>query len=1212
MVNLVFTITVTDDEGAIVTQDITITVNRAGDSPWIIAATDVSETIAEGNAALSTIGSFEIGDVDTTDIVTITDTAVATVGNNTDVATPDEAALLAMLTYTTNDIIDGTANAGTVNWQFNAAAGVFDYLAVGEQIAITYTTTISDDNGATTSQDITVTITGTNDVPVVTAQTDVSETIAEGNAALSTIGSFVVGDVDTTDIVTITDTAVATVGNNTDVATPNEAALLAMLTYTTNDIIDGTANAGTVNWQFNAAAGVFDYLAVGEQIAITYTTTVSDDNGATTSQDITVTITGTNDVPVVTAQTDVSETIAEGNAALSTIGSFVVGDVDTTDIVTITDTAVATVGNNTDAATPNEAALLAMLTYTTNDIIDGTANSGTVNWQFNAAAGVFDYLAVGEQIAITYTTTISDDNSATTSQDITVTITGTNDVPVVTAQTDVSETIAEGNAALSTIGSFVVGDVDTTDIVTITDTAVATVGNNTDAATPNEAALLAMLTYTTNDIIDGTANSGTVNWQFNAAPDVFDYLAVGEQIAITYTTTISDDNSATTSQDITVTITGTNDVPVVTDATDVSETLAETTLDTNLPASILNTAGSLIVGDVDTTDIVTIDAITVATDDATGNPAVPTETALLAMLDLAVGDLVIDGTVNEGVVDWTFDTTGNTAAFEYLAQDESIAVVYTVTFTDDNGATTSQDISITITGTNDQPVIEASVLTDTITEQTALTGDTTPLTATGQIVLSDVDLTDTHTTNQTFVSAVWSNGVNPLVDPGTLVIDAVDQVANSADWTYTIADNTLDFLADGETLTITYDVTVQDDSGTGTNTSAVSQIVVTITGTNDAPTIAVVGTNAAANLDETDAGLVASGTLSVEDVDVTDVVDASVGGTVTVGGTGAASVPPGLDNAALLSLFTVGTNPVINGSGTTGAVAWDFDSGTEAFDFLAEGETLILTYSVAVTDDSGTGNATDTQDVTITITGTNDAPVILDGPSIGAMTVNDIQAYNVPNSPGNGGFNSAYNGLPSNQSDGRTISGFSEGDQITFTVSGVNFVFVLRDGAGNPLPPFDGLYSNELPGGTFTGTYTVTGGADETLSWYLGGNPQTGGNPSYTVTASAIPFGLGTNAAANLDETDAGLVASGTLSVEDVDLTDVVDASVGGTVTVGGTGAASVPPGLDNAALLSLFTVGTNPVINGSGTTGAVAWDFDSGDRSVRLPRGRRDADPYL
>ena len=45
----------------------------------------------------------------------------------------------------------------------------------------------------------------------------------------------------------------------------------------------------------------------------------------------------------------------------------------------------------------------------------------------------------------------------------------------------------------------------------------------------------------------------------------------------------------------------------------------------------------------------------------------------------------------------------------------------------------------------------------------------------------------------------------------------------------------------------------------------------------------------------------------------------------------------------------------------------------EAFDYLASGETLILTYTVKAVDDDGTP-LSDTETVTITITGSNDAP----------------------------------------------------------------------------------------------------------------------------------------------------------------------------------------------------------------------------------------------
>ena len=66
-------------------------------------------------------------------------------------------------------------------------------------------------------------------------------------------------------------------------------------------------------------------------------------------------------------------------------------------------------------------------------------------------------------------------------------------------------------------------------------------------------------------IIGGAATTGNVGWSFNSGPDQFDYLAVGEQLTVTYTVTVTDDNGAEDTQDITLTITGTNDAPVISD-----------------------------------------------------------------------------------------------------------------------------------------------------------------------------------------------------------------------------------------------------------------------------------------------------------------------------------------------------------------------------------------------------------------------------------------------------------------------------------------------------------------------------------------------------------------------------------------------------------------------------------------------------------------------
>ncbi len=134
-------------------------------------------------------------------------------------------------------------------------------------------------------------------------------------------------------------------------------------------------------------------------------------------------------------------------------------------------------------------------------------------------------------------------------------------------------------------------------------------------------------------------------------------------------------------------------------------------------------------------------------------------------------------------------------------------------------------------------------------------------------------------------------------------------------------------------------------------------------GANDAPEITIeAGDSASVALDETDAGLTASGTLTVADPDLNDSVDAVVL-SVTAGGTAPSAGRP--DDAMLLAMLNLGPNPVIDGTATTGTIAWDFDSGAEAFDYLGFGQTLVLDYTLQVSD----GAETDIQTVTVTITG---------------------------------------------------------------------------------------------------------------------------------------------------------------------------------------------------------------------------------------------------
>ena len=244
-------------------------------------------------------------------------------------------------------------------------------MAVGESLTLTYTITVTDIAGATDTQDVVITINGSNDAPVVTiGGGSAAESLTETDSTLSTTGTLTVSDLDLSDSVSSTVSSVVAGGTTTGLAS-NNAALLAMLTSTPS-IIDGTELTDTLTWNFNSASEAFDYLAVGESLTLTYTITVTDSQGATDTQDVVITINGTNDTPVVTIEAgdSAAETLNETNTTLTTSGTLTTTDLDRSDLVSSSVTGVVASGTTTGLASDNTA-LLAMLTSTAS-VLDGT------------------------------------------------------------------------------------------------------------------------------------------------------------------------------------------------------------------------------------------------------------------------------------------------------------------------------------------------------------------------------------------------------------------------------------------------------------------------------------------------------------------------------------------------------------------------------------------------------------------------------------------------------------------------------------------------------------------------------------------------------------------------------------------------------------------------------------------------------------------------
>ena len=175
----------------------------------------------------------------------------------------------------------------------------------------------------------------------------------------------------------------------------------------------------------------------------------------------------------------------------------------------------------------------------------------------------------------------------------------------------------------------------------------------------------------------------------------------------------------------------------------------------------------------------------------------------------------------------------------------------------------------------------------------------------------------------------------------------------------------IDSLGVGETITDRVTYTIQ----LGNGTLSIAEATISFSGTNDAPVISIVGNDsAAASLNENNDGLSKSGTLTVTDADTTDQVSSTVTGVTTTGPTG------GLSNDALKAMLTLSPGTLEANSDAHNNLEWNFNSGNQAFNFLAAGETLTLTYAIQVSD--GHSGSTDTKNITVTIHGTNDAPVL--------------------------------------------------------------------------------------------------------------------------------------------------------------------------------------------------------------------------------------------
>ncbi|AZO24313.1 hypothetical protein EJ070_28900 [Mesorhizobium sp. M1E.F.Ca.ET.045.02.1.1] len=305
-------------------------------------------------------------------------------------------------------------------------------LGAGDQINETFTYAIKLGNGTLSWASVNVNIQGTNDGATITAAPGADSAVVEaGGVANGTLGDpsahgqLIISDVDA--------------GQNHFQTPPSLQGTYGNFTF---DTASGA-------WTYALTQALADPLTQGQHVTDTLTVTSAD---GTASYDIVVNITGTNDAAVITGDATGSVTEASGVANGTAGTSPATGDLDATDVDSLTDFSVVTNG------------------------VHGTLSinaAGEWSYVLNEDDAAVQALNAGDP-ALTDTITVQ--TSDGTQQNIVISINGANDAAVITGDATGSVTEASGVANGTAGTSPATGDLDATDVDSLTDFSVVTNG----------------------------------------------------------------------------------------------------------------------------------------------------------------------------------------------------------------------------------------------------------------------------------------------------------------------------------------------------------------------------------------------------------------------------------------------------------------------------------------------------------------------------------------------------------------------------------------------------------------------------------------------------------------------------------------------------------------------------------------------------------------
>ena len=353
-------------------------------------------------------------------------------------------------------------------------------------------------------------------------------------------------------------------------------------------------------------------------------------------------------------------------------------------------------------------------------------------------------------------------------------------------------------------------------------------------------------------------------------------------------------------------------------------------------------------------DTLTVTAIRVGSSEGSG-----TAGSVGSALDGTYGQLTI-------AANGSYTYVANKDAADALDPGDVVTDTFNYTVSDGQGETDIAVLTITVNGINDTPVADAETGSVDISQTLTVTDGTSDL------LHGDTDADASASLRVSSIVATTASGSATAVNPGTAYNSGYTSVTGSKGTLRVGADGTYQYIAGSSTGTDVFTYTLSD--GTATHTAT---LTITVSSSNNAPSAtndtdavnedATITESSGSELlvaDDTDAD---SDALTVTQIAVTGASNSSVAGSSTYNSNGTSKTG------------TYGTL-VIGANGT-----YTYVADQSAADDLDAGDTATDSFTYTVSD----GTATDTATLIITVTGVNDVPEAADK----TITTNEDTAH---------------------------------------------------------------------------------------------------------------------------------------------------------------------------------------------------------------------------